>query len=91
MVTQVVSDFMHSLLSTSCHSHSKLHRGECARELLLEVTHDGRADKIVEDGLYGNGPYATIILGCGDQPSTKEEWSAVFWNEQVVGSYLLLA
>ena len=37
--------------------HTKLHRGECARELLLEVAHDGRVDGLVEDGSYGNGPY----------------------------------
>ena len=60
------------VLSTSWHANTKLHRGECARELLLEVAHDGRADKIVEDGPYGNGPYATIFLGYGNQPSTKK-------------------
>ena len=79
------------VLSTSWHANTKLHRGECARELLLEVAHDGRADKIVEDGLYGNGPYATIFLGYGNQPSTKEVWSGVLWNELVIGSYPLLA
>ena len=42
-------------------------QGECARELLLEVAHDGRADELVEDGPYGNGPpYATIFLGYGN-------------------------
>ena len=79
------------VLSTSWHANTKLHSGECARELLLEVAHDGRADKIVEDGPYGNGPYATIFLGYGNQPGTKEEWSEVLWDELVVGSYLLLA
>ena len=63
---------MYYVLSTSWHANTKLHRGECARELLFEVTHDGRADKIVEDGPYGNGPYATIFLGYGNQPSTKK-------------------
>ena len=60
------------VLSTSWHANTKLHRGECARELLLEVAHDGRADELVEDGPYGNGPYATIFLGYGNQPSTKK-------------------
>ena len=41
---------------------AKLHRGECARELLFEVAHDGRAYEFVEDGAYGNGPYATSIF-----------------------------
>ena len=59
---------------------------------LLEVTHDCRADELVESGPYGNGPYcATIFLGYGNQPSTKEVWSEVLWNELVVGSYPLLA
>ena len=80
---------MHYVLSTSWHAHTKLHRGECARELLLEVAHDGRADELVEDGPYGNGPYATIFLGYGNQPSTKEVWSEVLWDELVVGSYPL--
>ena len=71
--------------------HSKLHRGECTRELLLEVAHDGRADGLVEDSPYGNEfYYATIFLGYGNQPSTKEVWSEVLWDELVVGSYLLL-
>ena len=91
MVTQEVSDSMHYVLSTSWHAHTKLHRGECARELLLEVAHDGRADELVEDGPYGNGSYATIFLGYGNQPSTKEVWSEVLWDELVVGSYPLLA
>ena len=89
MVTQEVSDAMHYVLSTSWHAHTKLHSGEYTRELLLEVSHDGRADKIVEDGPYGNGPYATIFLGYGNQPSTKEVWSEVLWDELVIGSYPL--
>ena len=56
---------MHYILSTSWHAHTKLHRGECARELLLEVAHDGRADELVEDGTCGNGYYATF-LGYGN-------------------------
>ena len=41
--------------------------------ILLEVTHDGRADGIVEDSPYGNEHYyATIFLGYGNQPSTKK-------------------
>ena len=69
-------------LSTSWHTHSKLHRGECTRELFLEVAHDGRADELMEDGPYGNGPYSTIfLLGYGNQPSTKEVWSEVLWDE----------
>ena len=56
----------------------------------LEVAHDGRADELVKDGSYGNGPYyTTIFLGYGSQPSTKEEWSEVLWDELVVGSCLL--
>ena len=44
-----------------------------------------------EDGPYGNGPsYATIFLGYWNQPSTKEVWSDVLWDELVVGSYPLL-
>ena len=82
---------MHYVLSTSWHAHAKLHRGECARELLLEVAHDGRADELVEDGPYDNGSYATIFLGYGNQPSTKEERSEVLWDELVVGGYPLLA
>ena len=82
---------MHYVLNTTWHAHNKLHRGECARELLLEVAHDGRADELVEDGPYGNGPYATIFLGYWNQPSTKEVWSEVLWDELVVGSYPLLA
>ena len=89
MVTQGVSDSMHYVLSTSWHAHTKLHRAECTRELLLEVTHDGRADELVEDGSYGNESYATIFLGYGNQPSTKEVWSEVFWDELVIGSYPL--
>ena len=69
----------------------KTAQGECTRELLLEVTHDGRADELVEDSPYGDGPYATIFLGYGNQPSTKEEWSEVLWDELVVGSYPPLA
>ena len=77
------------LSAPSWHAHTKLHRGECARELLLEVTHDGRADELVKDSPYGNGPYyATIfLLGYGNQPNTKEKWSEVLWDELVVGSY----
>ena len=56
---------------------------------LLEVAHDGRVDKLVEDGTYGNGPYATIFLGYWNQPSTKEVWPEVLWDELVVGSYPL--
>ena len=83
---------MHYVLSTSWHTHTKLHRGECARELLLEVTHDYRADELVEDGPYGNEPYAaTIFLGYWNQPSTKEVWFEVLWDELVVGSYPPLA
>ena len=64
VVTQDVSDSMYYVLSTSWHSHTKLHRRECARKLLLEVAHDGRADELVEDGTYGNESYyATIFLG----------------------------
>ena len=37
-------------------------QGECARELLLEVAYDGRADELVEDGPYSNGPYWTAIF-----------------------------
>ena len=60
--------------------------------LLLEVVHDGKADELVEDGSYGNEfYYTTIFLGYGNQPSTKEEWSEVLWDELVVGSYPLLA
>ena len=82
MVTQEVSDSMHYVLSTSWHAHTKLHRGECARELLLEVAYDGRADELVEDGPYCNGPYyATIFVGYGNQPSTKEVWSEVLLDE----------
>ena len=77
-VTHKASDSMHYVLSTSWHANTKLHREDVPWELLLEVTHDGRADKIVEDGPYGNGPYATIFLGYGNQPSTKEVWSEVF-------------
>ena len=81
---------MYYVLSTSWHPHTKLHKGECARELLFEVAHDSRTDELVEDGSYGNGLYcATIFLGYGNQPSTKEEWSEVLWDELVVGSYPL--
>ena len=38
----------------------------------FKVAHDGRADELMEDGSYGNGPYATIFLGYGNQPSTKK-------------------
>ena len=84
---------MYYVLSTSWHAHSNLHRGECARKLLLEVAHDCRTDELVEDGPYGNEPCATtIFLGYWNQPSTKEEWSDVLWDEQVViGNYPLLA
>ena len=63
--THEVSDSMHYVLSTSWHAHSKLHRGECARELFLDVAHDGcRVDEIVKDGPYDNGSYcATTFLG----------------------------
>ena len=71
---------MYYVLSTSWHAHTKLHRGECARELLLEVAHDGRADELVEDGPY-EPYYVTIFLGYGNQPSTKEVWSEVHWDE----------
>ena len=66
MVTQEVSDAMDYVLSTSWHTHTKLHKGECAREL-LEVAHDYIADELVEDGPYGNGSYyAIIFLGYGN-------------------------
>ena len=81
---------MYYVLSTSWHAHTKLHRRECARKLLLEVTYDDRADELVEDGPYYNGSYATFI-GYGNQPSTKEVWSEVLWDELMVGSYPLLA
>ena len=87
--SQEISGIMCYVLSTSWHAHSKLHRGECTRELLLEVAHDGRADEFVEDGPYGNGSYATIFLGYRNQPNTKEILSEVFWDELVVGSYPL--
>ena len=65
-------------------------QGECTRVLLLEVTHDCRADELVVEGPYGNGPYyATIFLGYWNQPSTKEVLSEVLWDEQVIGSYPL--
>ena len=58
MVTQEISDSMHYALSTSWHAHSKLHRGECVRELLLEVVHYCRTNELVEDGsTYDNGLY----------------------------------
>ena len=43
-LTQEVSDFMHYALSFSAHpgvftTFSKLHREECARELIFEVAH----------------------------------------------------
>ena len=67
-------------------------QGECARELFLEVAHDGRADELVEDGTYDNGSYyATIFLGYWNQPSTKEVWSEVHLDELVVGSCPLFA
>ena len=28
------------------------------------------------------------FFGCGNQPSTKEEWSEVLWDELAIGSYL---
>ena len=31
----------------------------------------------MENSPYGDGPYATIFLGYGNQPSTKEVWSEV--------------
>ena len=77
---------MYYVLSTSWHAHTKLHRGECARELLLEVAHDGRADELVKDGSYDNGSYVAIFLDYWNQPSMKEEWSEVLWDELVVGS-----
>ena len=55
----------------------------------FEVAHGGRADEPVEDVPYGNGSYATIFLGYWNQPSTKEEWPEVLWDELVVGSYPL--
>ena len=79
---------MHYVLSTSWHATPN-----CTGEnvpgsfFLLEVTHDSKVDELVEDGPYGNGSYATIFLGYGNQPSTKEELSEVLWDEQVVGSY----
>ena len=79
------------VLSTSWHANTKLHRGECARELLLEVAHNCRADELVEDSPCGNGSYPTILLGCGNQPSTKEVQSEELWDELVVSSYPLLA
>ena len=84
---------MHYVLSTSWHAHNKLYTGENVPGsfFFLKVAHDGRADELVEDGPYGNGPYATIFLGYGNQPSTKEEWSEVLWDELVVGSYPPLA
>ena len=46
----------------------------------------------MEDGTYGNGSYyATIFLGYWNQPSTKEVWSEVLWDELVVGRYPLFA
>ena len=91
-LTQKTSDYMHYVLSTSWHAHTKLHRGECARELLLEAAHYDRADELVEDSPCCNGPYcATIFLGYGNQPSMKEVLSEVLWDELVVGSYPLLA
>mgnify|MGYP004637657825 CR=1 FL=1 len=65
MVTQDVFDAMHYVLSTSWHANTKLHRGECARELLLEVTHDGRADELVEDGSYAMGLVPPSFLAMG--------------------------
>ena len=78
MVTQEVSNSMHYVLSTSWHAHSKLHRGECAMELLLEVAHDGRADELVVDSPYSNRPLMPpSFLTMWNQPSTKEVWSEV--------------
>ena len=62
---QEVSDSIHYILSTSCHAHIKLYREEFARELFLEVAHDGRADELVEDGPYGNGSYSLPFLVMG--------------------------
>ena len=45
----------------------------------------------MEDGAYGDGPYATIFFGYGNQPCTKEVWSEVLWDELVIGSYPLLS
>ena len=60
----------------------KLHRENVPGSFFfLEVVHDGRADELVEDGPYCNGPYATIFLGYGNQLSTKEEWSEVLLDE----------
>ena len=79
-------------LSTSWHAHTTLYRENVLGSFFtFKVAHDGRADELVEDGPYGNGPYATIFLGYGNQPSTKEVWSEVLWDELVVGSYPLLA
>ena len=81
---------MHYVLSTSWHAHSKLHRENVPGSfILLEVTHDDRVDELVKDGPYGNGSYATIFLDYGNQPSTKEVWSEVLWDELVIGSYPL--
>ena len=45
----------------------------------------------MEDGPYDNGSNATIFLGYGNQPSTKEVMSEVHWDELMVGSYPLLS
>ena len=65
MITQEISDSMHYVLSTSWHVHTKLYREEFARELLLEVTHDGRADELVEDGSYAMGLVPPSFLAMG--------------------------
>ena len=53
---------------SSAPPHSKLHRENVSGSFfLLEVAHNGRAVVLVEDGPYGNGPYATIfLLGYGN-------------------------
>ena len=72
MVSQKISDAIHYVLSTSCHAHTKLHRGDCTRELLLEVAHDGRADELVEDSSHAMGLVPPSFLAMGISLAPKK-------------------
>ena len=87
MVTQEISDAMHYVLSTSWHAHSKLHRGECARELLLKLHMMAELMSLWKMVPMAMGLLPPFFLGYWNQPSTKEVWSEVLWDEQVIGSY----
>ena len=71
MVTQRFNA-MRYVLSTTCHTALQTTQGECARELLFEVAHDGRTDKLVEDGPMAMGLMPPSFLAMGISLAPKK-------------------